>query len=218
MSISRVYIDIEYDYKWNIIEFAAVEVKNEQIKSILHRFVLPQKHMLWYTHEKYAKYSNCIPRHVIKEQGIKLSQLQDEFKIFLNEIVSTKIIIKGHGADVDEPTLKQKFPFLSTKDLVYMQVNLPPWKERKYGVYHIATHYMKQFSRIMPCLCENHSLPFKFSDKINHSRISKNFYGFHCALFDSIELAFYEQYLPLYQCDECFKSVFDSNFLVFEYV
>lgn len=215
MSISRVYIDIEYDNESNIIEFSAIEVKDYKIENILHRFVLPQKHVQWCLHETFARYSHCISSSVIRKQGIKLSQLHADLQTFINEINSDEIIIKGHGTDVNKQELIRKFPFLTTFDLNYIQVNLPPWSERKYGAYHIATHYMKQFSQIMSCCSSNHTLTFKTSDKINHTRIAKNFYGFHCALFDAIELAMYEKTIPIYCCDEHFTNVFSANYLVF---
>ena len=176
-----------------------------------------------YTYKICARHSHCIPPYIILEEGATAQLLNNDFKNFLESINSTTIIIKGHGLDIDKKELMQSFPFLADMDEIqYMQVGLPPWSERKDGDYHHATHYMKQFSRILPCTKDNHSMNFIYSDfdgyKQSHTKMAKQFYGFHCALFDSIELAFYEKTLQLYCCDKHFKNAFSTNYLIFENV
>lgn len=212
--MSTVYIDFEQSPKDDIIEIGAICVKNRRVITILHSFVKPDIDDP-YLYVKNASYSHCIPIHVLKENGRTEEEIKVKFLQWIQEEVIHPVTIKGNGLDVTKEALEKWIPGLSAVDSIqYQQVTLHPWAQRMYAYYHINTYVMKRLSTSMKCNHLKHSI-----QKSKHregrcctstlTRLSKDMYGFHCALFDAFELAFFEQTIPYYCCDTHFNLSID---------
>jgi hypothetical protein len=211
--MSSVYIDLEYDHNGNVIEIGAIHIKNNVVQDECHHFI--NQHVIAsIAYYRCAENSHCIPTHTLSDDGISLKKATTDFEFFISGI-NNPFTIKGHGEDVNENNLKLLFPFLNKKDystkITYEQVTLPPWEQRQFEPSHIVAGNMKRGSRLMSCQPYNHKATFRPHWKRqgrapNHSQLASCSYGYHCALIDAYELAFFEKTLPYYCCDLHFKE------------
>ena len=206
-TMSCIYIDIALDNFDNIIEFAAIYMNNGLIQRGLHYFgeqAIVDKH----SYKLEAHKWHCIPPFVVEEAGRTHDDMTISFKSFLYFICTPYVIIKS---DFTKERLQCLFPFLTEFDIDYVEINLPPWEERRYKDYHISTQYLKRFTKILPCNSMNHSMAYLPADgttfSTSHSELCKVFHGFNCTLFNVFEYAFYDKVIPLYCCDFHFQFV-----------
>jgi len=194
-----------------VIEIGAIHIRNNVVQDECH-YIINQHITDYITYYQCAENSHCIPMNILSNDGISLKHATTDFKFFIADI-DHPFTIKGHGEDVNEDNLKLVFPFLedySTK-ITYKQVTLPSWEQRQFEPSHIAAGYMKRVSRLMACQPNNHEATFRPHWKQqgrppNHSQLAKLNYGYHCALINAYELAFFEKNLPYYCCDLHFKE------------
>lgn len=210
--MATIYIDFERDNRSKTIEVGAICVFNKRLESQFHHFI----HQPIINHHHYlvcAQNSHCISPKVVNDYGYEESIAKQRFYQWINSQSHSKLIIKGYGQDTSQEALQQWIPELKTfSHLIYEQVELPNWEERQYGDYHIATQLMKNNCQLCYCKATKHKLPMVPTWKIKkktptHSKMARLMYGFHCSLFDSFELAFYEKTLSNYCCDEHFFSL-----------
>jgi len=211
--MSSVYIDLEYDQNGNVIEIGAIHLRNNVIQDECHH-IINQHSYADIAYYRCAENSHCISINTQTDVGISLKSAIADFEFFISEI-DNPLTIKTHGEDVNEDNLKLLFPFLNKKDystkITYEQVTLPPWEQRQLEPAHIAAGNMKRESQIVACQPHNHGVTFRPHWKRqgrtpNHSQIANYSYGYHCALIDVYELAFFEKTLPYYCCDLHFKE------------
>ena len=211
--MSIVYIDLEYDNNHNLIEIGTIHICNNKVQNEFHR-IIRQFITDKFSYYRCAENSHCIPIEILAVNTISCKQAIAELKSFFDNIMEP-FTLKGHGHDVNEFNLKLLFPFLkdyaTTTKISYEQATLPPWKERHFGSYHIAASTMKRGSQLMSCQPKNHKVPYfpywrRKGKEPNHSQLAKHNYGYHCALIDAYELAFFEETLPCYCCDTHFKE------------
>ena len=218
MAQCSIYIDLEYDHKNRIIEFAGVVIDPDMrfIFQELHHFVKYLDNSPSTKYLKTAENSHCISKDTLELYGIGLIELQHEFnKLIDNCIRHYKApIIKGHGSDITYEYLCKHFKFLSRyNDIMYAQVGLPNWVERQYLESHIAAFNMKTNTMDISCNPNNHSVRFRPRCKDTsivptHSQLARTNYGHHCALVDCYEMAFYEKTIPNYCCDTHFLEIY----------
>lgn len=206
--MARIYLDFER-YKESIIEVGAILTYNQELISSFHSLVFLEVdndadyHLI-------AQHSHCIQSTELKRSGRKPFLVKSQFYDWIRKFDFSEITILGHGDDVTEEALHEWNPrFKQFNHLTYEQVNLPPWIQRETAPYHMAALKMKEVSTQLKCSKVNHQVAFQVNaiNSSNHSRISRIIYKHHCALVDAFELAFYEQQLPLFCCDNDFKSV-----------
>ncbi len=160
--------------------------------------------------------ASAISSPICWEKGISKARVMCNFKNFITSIKGD-LTIKGFGDDVCKSGLQYTFPFLKDcSNITYQQVELPPWEERQYKKYHIASYNMKKASQILSCHSQNHRIKFNPAWKRQgkhqtHSRLAKLSYGYHCALIDSFELAFADNTLDYYCCDSHFCQQPEQN-------
>jgi len=211
--MSIVYIDFECDNNDEIIEVGAVCVKDNHVQSVLHTFVDPFIQDVG-NYERTAKYSHCIPHRILKLHGCSKSMVKQKFLEWIHNETIHPVTIKGNGSDVTKFALEKWIPALGfIQGLQYEQVTLHLWADRVYEKYHISAGIMKEVSLNMKCCRGYHSLPKTkqwrgISMESAHTKIAKDMHGFHCALFDAFELAFYEKTLKYYCCDKHFINHF----------
>ena len=78
MTLSRVYIDLEYDHRKNIIELGAIEIKDGLINNVLHKFCRSGE-LDMNAYKICARHSHCIPPYLILEEGATTQQLNNDF-------------------------------------------------------------------------------------------------------------------------------------------
>lgn len=209
--MNTVYLDLEYNHNWEIIEIGAVAIENRYIISLFHRFIRrPQTNLIKYIQS--AQHCHCIHPSVLNYEGVSLDYAMEDFEIFLNNLHG-KIVIKGYGNDILQNNLEEVFPFLKKYNISFQQVNLLPWKERQFLKSHISALNMKNASKLLPCHQKNHSLKFNpfwqyKNVSSNESKIARLTYGFHCSLVDSLEISFFDNALDLYHNDKQFSKLF----------
>lgn len=211
--MSIVYIDFERSACDSIIEVGAVCVKDSLVHSVLHTFVdvcITDRNV----YEQSAKFSHCIPLATLKLHGCSKEVVKLRFLEWIQNETVHPVTIKGNGQDVSKFALEKWIPALShIEGIQYEQIQLDFWANRVYEKYHISAGIMKEVSTNMKCCRGYHSLnKTKQWRGIRvdsaHTRIAKDTHGFHCALFDAFELAFYEKTLNYYCCDRDFNKLF----------
>lgn len=212
--MARVYIDFER-YHDKIIEIGALCTYENKVITSFHRFVV-QDHSQLYEYTSQARHCHCIDATTLDFLGYGEQICQDNFLLWLKSLNFETITIVGHGDDVSKENLQKWLPQLQNlTHLSYVQIKLPNWIERKYEPYHQSTYIMKSVSQLEKCSYSNHSLTLKpsYCFYYNATKVAKFVYGFHCALFDCYELAFYEKSIPLYDSDNQFHDVFCFDLL-----
>ena len=224
--MNNVYLDFECDNKSDIIEIGALLISNGAILKEFHCFI--RRDISLYHYNICAYNSHCIHPMVLHINGLPEEIAFEDFKNFILSIKGN-INIRGHGNDVTKTYLESKFPFLRDLPINYLQVYLPVWKDRQYEKFHICALNMKNATRLISCHRDNHKMKFNPTWKHNeitpnHTGIARLTCGFHCALIDCYEQAFYEQKLDYYCCDTHFainyvydiipvvKPYFDTSF------
>ncbi len=211
---ARIYIDFERFGK-KVIEFAAIAVYKRKLLSIFHSFV---NHHVSNDkrYNRQAQFSHCIHLDDLQKYGDnKEDRVKYRFVQWLKNFDFERIIIIGHGDDTTKKSLCQYIPQLeSIHHLEFRQITLPVWILREHADYHLATAKMKTICRALPCNASMHCVEMNLyhQHRSNLSRIAKYMYGFHCSMYDCFELAFFENTLPLYRCDDEFfnEVVIDS--------
>ena len=214
-----IYIDFKRDCNQDIIEIAAVCVSQRKIVATFHHFI-DRNFFNSYDYKLTASYCHCIPESVLKNEGASENMVRHLFVNWIESLNFEFITIKGHGEDTSRESIEkwvdiQSFSNLS--HLEYEQVYLPHWNQRRFALYHMSAFVMKEHHAIDKlCSKSNHSLKYRQSLKRRyntptHNQLARQQYGFHCALIDCFEMAFYENALPTYCCDDHFIDLFDSS-------
>lgn len=208
--MNTVYIDFEYDNNGDIIEIGAICVAGGYILKEFHCFI--RRDIYLYKYNVCAHNSHCIHPSILNINGIYEEWAFNDFKNFFLSIKGI-ITIKGHGKDITKSSLENQFSFLKELPINYVQVNLPVWSVRQYEKSHIAALGMKLCTRLISCNRDNHKMSYQPTWLIqgktpNHTKIAKLAYGAHCALIDCYEMAFYDEKLELFCCDEHFANYF----------
>lgn len=221
--MSIIYIDFERDNSQNIIEIGALHTLNNKVENEFHCLIRREIFSI-YNYYRCAENSHCISPNLLHRIGINENDAILSFRQFM-EAINGPIIIKGYGVDVNEENLCKLFPFLSAMMCVtYEQVHLLPWHQRQFDSSHISTMNMKTICSIVSCNSSNHSVKYfptwqrSNGSTTNHSKIAKLPYGFHCALFDCYELAFFDKKLEKYCCDAHFEDNINYNNETFVYI
>lgn len=209
--MNQVYLDFEYDNNGDVIEIGAIYVFGYYIHNYFHCFIKREITNL-HRFNVCSQNSHCIHHLTLHLDGITFDLAMSEFENFF-ENIDGPISIKGHGDDILQDNLENKYSFLKRIDVTYDQVNLLPWKDRQFEKSHIAAFNMKNVTNLIPCHRKNHGLKYNPSwlyqfKTPNHTKIAKLSYGAHCALIDCFEMAFYENSLIHYCCDDHFKDYF----------
>lgn len=213
--MNTVYMDLEYDNNFEIIEIGAVAIENRYIINLYHSFIRrPLTNTIKYIQS--AQHCHCIHPSVLNYEGVTMDFAMIEFENFFNELEG-HIILKGYGDDMMKSNLEELFPFLRKLKIKFQQVELPPWKERQFLKPHISALNLKNATKLLPCHQRNHSLKFspcwKYKNMSpNESKIARYTYGFHCSLVDSLECSFFDNAIDLYSCDKQFSKIFLCNF------
>lgn len=193
-----IYIDFERAND-KIIEVGAICVHEQKLVSYYHEMI--NQHVC----NQYfigARQSHCIHPAVLSHYGSPEVEVKQHFFCWLQNFKFDTISIHGHGNDTSNEALIAWIPeIIHMKNLKFAQVFLPPWSERHNGIYHLATYHMKQNCQELSCCAHRHSLTFSLRKSNNAKYLKKFMYGFHCALFDCFELAFFECKLPLFEPD-----------------
>ena len=212
--MTTIYFDLEYDHKGRIIEIGALNIFGNKIISQFHCFIRCDVENI-YLYNRCAQNSHCIHSTVLHNYGLSLKDAMDEIKLFFKDIKGP-ILLKGHGTDIDKDNLETLFPFLKDLYVIYHQVALPHWNIRQYEKYHIAALNMKNTSKLTPCHSKYHGMNFfpywmMKKKQPTQSMIAKLTYGGHCALIDCYELAFFENKLDIFCCDDHFSANFNFD-------
>lgn len=145
-----------------------------------------------------AGYCHCMPKNCLLEFGHTLSDVQTSMIQFFEESVYP-IYLFGHGTDMTRDELLKMFPDVNwqQRNMIFRQVALPCWIERHDLPCHRAAIGLKenrlgQYQATFTCRLKSvHCAPFKSGKRSTLSTTLKRVYGFHCALVDAFELAFY---------------------------
>jgi len=204
--MATLFIDFER-YEDKNVEVAALLIYDNKVIDIFHRFILQDlDNGVDYINQ--AKFCHCIPKTVIECYGIEEYVVTAQFLLWISQFSFDSLTIMGNGEDTTREYLENWCHGLdSLPNLSYEQVVLHPWVKRQYEIYHIVTHTMKTCCSLLPCSYNQHFLPHKRDHNFNHSKMARLTYGFHCALFDCFELAFFENLIPTYCCDLHFRQV-----------
>ena len=209
--MSIIYIDTESNNNQQIIEIAAIKVKDKVIKQVNHHFI-KQTNTDSFSYRRTAENSHCIPFYILKQKGIEWIDYTTDFYLMFND--EENVTIKTFGYDLTKENLQGMFPFLMYLNNVdYEQVYLPGWIERQKEPYHISAFNMKLQSKIIGCSDKYHCMEYnpywkRIGKKPSHSEIAKYAYTYHCALVDAYELAFKDGAIPNYCCDTHFENCF----------
>jgi len=207
--MARIYLDFE-SFERDHIEVGAILTFSNQLVDTFHE-------LIWRDIKKpddfaiHARYSHCIDPVDLDFGGVYENLVKSKFLAWIKKFNFPSITIAGHGPDVCRKSLIEWIPELdAVSHLSYEQVNLPEWIERKTADYHLSAHTMKEVAQYQNCHKQNHRLDLRMDFRVcaNHSQIARYMHGYHCALFDSFELAFYERSIPLFCCENDFSNVY----------
>lgn len=210
--MTSIYIDFENDNVGRIIEIGAVILEDEHFIQEYHSFINERLHST-YSYYKTAENSHCISPQTLYNMGISRLELNVRFRDLLLDL-KTPITFKGHGLDITQEAMECEFPFLRfIKNITYQQLHLPTWDIRVTEQYFLSALKMKETTNIASCCATNHEILYdpywnSIYKKPTACKRAKSQFGFHCALFDSYLLAFYDKTLDYYCCDISFNTMY----------
>ena len=91
LKMNTIYIDIECDNNRNVIEIAAIKIKDNVIKKVLHNFI-KQENTDTFCYRRTAENSHCIPHHILKRKRIDWVDYTTDFYLLFTENDEKKIL------------------------------------------------------------------------------------------------------------------------------